>query len=150
MERGALDERRAEVAALNHHHPQGVLMTTAAPPTAAAVETGSDREAWLALRRTAITATEAGAILGVSKFSTPIDVYLEKIGELPTVTQTPRMEAGHRMQRPIIDWWAERAEREVEHCHPFSFMRRAGSIMGASLDALTRDDASPIDAKNIG
>lgn len=109
------------------------------------------RARWLAVRRTAVTATDAGAILGVSPYATPLDVFLEKRGEAPEVIQTERMEAGNRMQRPIIDWWAERREIEVVHEAPFCFRKsETDPLIGASLDAYRKDDGSPVDAKNIG
>lgn len=124
-------------------------MTTISP----AVNTEQDRRTrWLDERRTAVTATDAAAIVGVSSYATPLDVYLEKVGERPEIVQTERMEAGNRMQRPIIDWWAERAGVMVEHADPFTFQRsKELSRIGASLDARLADGSrSPVDAKNIG
>ena len=109
------------------------------------------RELWLAERRTAITATDAGAILGVSPYATPLDVFLEKVGEAVEVVQTERMDAGNRMQRPIIDWWADRKQVEVVHERPWYFRNSVSEpLIGASLDAYRKDDGAPIDAKNIG
>jgi len=112
---------------------------------------GEAKKLWLAERRTAITATDAGAILGVSKFATPLDVFLEKTGQGVDIVQTERMEAGNRMQRPIIDWWADRNEVAVVHEAPWTF-RKSPHVprVGASLDATRADDNCPIDAKNIG
>ena len=57
------------------------------------VEQGSAE--WLALRRTKITATDAAAILGVSPWKTPLQLYNEKISDgLPTPVN-------ERMQRGI-------------------------------------------------
>lgn len=112
---------------------------------------GEAKRAWLAERRKAITATDAGAILGVSKFATPLDVFLAKTGQAVEVVQTERMEAGNRMQRPIIDWWAERKGIAVVHERPWCFRRSEQEPMiGASLDAYRQEDGAPVDAKNIG
>lgn len=109
------------------------------------------RAAWLADRRSAITATDLGAILGVSKFATPIDVYLDKLGELPETAPTEWMEAGNRMQRPIIDWWAERQGVAVRHGTPYVLTRSQElTRIGASLDAQVVTTGEPVDAKNIG
>lgn len=40
-----------------------------------------DREQWLAYRQNGIGGSEIGALLGIYKWSTPLDLYLEKIGE---------------------------------------------------------------------
>jgi putative phage-type endonuclease len=107
--------------------------------------------AFLAARRLAITATDAGAILGVSPYATPLSVYLEKIGEPLAVEQTERMEMGNWFQRPIINLWAKRERQEVVHGHPFTFLHRDGTHIGATLDAWTvTPGVYPVDAKNIG
>lgn len=113
------------------------------------------KEKWLVERRTAITATDAGAILGVSKYAAPIDVYLDKVGEGHQVVQTDRMEAGNRMQRPIIEWWADRKGVSVFHEPAWTFRKSEREArIGASLDAYVfGKDATatmPVDAKNIG
>ena len=109
------------------------------------------KERWLAERRTAITATDAGAILGVSKFATALDVFLEKTGQAVEVVQTERMEAGNRMRWPIIDWWADRKGVETVHERPWCFRRSAKvPLIGASLDARLADESAVVDAKNIG
>ena len=41
----------------------------------------SDRDQWLAERRTGIGGSDAGAILGVNKYRTALDVYLDKTGQ---------------------------------------------------------------------
>lgn len=111
----------------------------------------TDRDRWLAARRMAITATDAGAILGVSSFATPLDVFLSKTGQDVEVVQTERMEAGNRMQRPIIDWWSERRGEAVVHEAPWTFRTSAKELrIGASLDAYRVEDAAPVDAKNVG
>ncbi len=118
--------------------------------TAAKLATDTPRDAWLDARRQAITATDAGAILGVSKFASRMDVYLDKLGERPEIEQTSWMLAGNRMQRTIIDWWAEQANVGVVHAEPYTFTRKGMSRIGASLDAVRADNNQPIDAKNIG
>lgn len=49
--------------------PTGVLLLSADAP----------REEWLAIRREGVTATDLPAILGLSKYKTAIDVWLEKV-----------------------------------------------------------------------
>jgi putative phage-type endonuclease len=48
--------------------------------TAQAIKTNS-RDEWLAVRRRGIGGSDVGAILGVSPWKTPLDVYFDKIGE---------------------------------------------------------------------
>lgn len=58
------------------------------------------RELWLAERRTGLGGSDAAAALGVSKWKTPLQLYLEKIGEYE-VTQNDAMEWGNRLE-PVV------------------------------------------------
>ena len=40
-----------------------------------------DRESWLRERRRGIGGSDIGAILGLNKYRSPLDVYLDKIGD---------------------------------------------------------------------
>ncbi|MFI1182590.1 YqaJ viral recombinase family protein [Streptomyces sp. NPDC020799] len=42
-----------------------------------------DREQWLAVRRTGIGGSDVAAVLGMSRYASPYEVYLDKRGELP-------------------------------------------------------------------
>ncbi|MEV5567586.1 lambda-exonuclease family protein [Streptomyces sp. NPDC052196] len=60
-------------------------MTTATvtPTGVVAAPAGLDREQWLTVRRKGVGGSEVAAILGMSKYTSPIEVYLDKRGELP-------------------------------------------------------------------
>lgn len=96
------------------------------------------KQKWLAERRTGLGGTDASAIMGVSRFKTPMQVCLDKWGELPEQPDNDRMRYG-RMQEPVIrQWYADQTGRSVtvpagvvRHSkHPF--------ILG-SFDGLTDD-----------
>ena len=123
------------------------------------------KAAWLAERRTCITATDVAKILGFSKFGGPIDVYLDKIGELPELDQSAAPLAWGRRMEPII------LQAYHEECAPLLIeppytLRRSvvEPLIGATLDAcrvrpLERFDSiftnsndldgRPGDAKNV-
>jgi len=65
------------------------------------------REEWLAQRRSYLGASETAAILGFDKYRTPLDVYLEKRGEVTPEPAGQRAEAGLRAEQMIADWLAE-------------------------------------------
>ena len=59
----------------------------------AAINTAAmTREDWLQERRRGIGGSEAAAILGLSPWATPLDVYLDKIGEGEEVEETEAMQ----------------------------------------------------------
>lgn len=62
------------------------------------------REEWLANRKSYLGASETAAILGFDKYRTPLDVYLEKRGEVEPDPAGQRAEAGLRAEQMIADW----------------------------------------------
>lgn len=62
-----------------------------------------DREQWLAARRNGIGGSDIGAILGVSPFKTPVDVFLAKTQPNPVEETNERFYWGHALEQPIID-----------------------------------------------
>ena len=61
---------------------------------------------WYEARSTGIGASEAAAACGVSQWSTPLEIYHRKRGELPEKEQTDAMRLGHLLE-PVIqkEWW---------------------------------------------
>lgn len=66
--------------------PTGILIAPAGLP----------REQWLALRRSGIGGSDIGALLGLSRYTSAFELYLDKRGELPAI---PRPEALERAAR---------------------------------------------------
>jgi putative phage-type endonuclease len=60
----------------------------------------------LALRRTGITGTDISAILGLSKFRSAMDVYLDKVGEALPVVETEDMLRGQFLEDGLRRWYA--------------------------------------------
>lgn len=58
-------------------------------------------EEWLDWRRKGITGSDIGAICGVNPWSSPMTVYLDKIGELPAKNDNDKMLFG-RLYEPVI------------------------------------------------
>lgn len=54
-----------------------------------------------AKRRLGVGASDVGAILGLSKYKTPLDVYMEKLGLTPPSEDSEAAEWGHRLE-PVI------------------------------------------------
>lgn len=108
------------------------------------------QEAWLAERRTAVTASDVGPILGVG-YRTAMDVYLSKKGLAQDET-TERMRWGLKLQRAILEEYAERTGVPVEFADPYMLHRHPDfPHLGATLDARRADgDRRPVDAKNVG
>ncbi|MED4581842.1 YqaJ viral recombinase family protein [Brevibacillus choshinensis] len=64
-------------------------------------------EDWLEHRRLGIGGSDAAAICGLSRYRSPMAVYLDKLGELPPLEDNPKMKAGRILEPVIADWFAE-------------------------------------------
>ncbi|MFJ6748298.1 YqaJ viral recombinase family protein [Streptomyces sp. NPDC091266] len=85
----------------------------AVAPTAVLVApAGSEHAHWLASRRHGIGGSDIAAVLGMSRYTSPIELYLDKVGELGDVPRSPELvEAafwGHQHEPTIAKVFAER------------------------------------------
>lgn len=82
------------------------------------------REQWLNYRRGGIGGSDIAAICGLSKWRTPIHVYLEKLGEAPEEQTSEAAEWGTRLEPVIADKFADEhpewaiTEKKVIYGHP--------------------------------
>lgn len=96
-------------------------------------------EEWLQQRRRGIGGSDAAAVLGLSKWSTPLQVYYQKLGEAPPIPESEPMRWGKLLEPVLRQEYADQTGREIlmtdgvitSEQHPF---------MLASLDGFTRDD----------
>lgn len=96
-----------------------------------------DRAEFLAARRHGIGGSDVAPILGLSKWATPLDVYLAKIGEAPEIEETEVMRWGNLLEPVVRDEYARRTGREVDvPVGPISNPKYPFAI--ANLDGLTR------------
>lgn len=70
------------------------------------IQTPEGREEWLGWRKGNINASEAGALLGVDKYRTPLALYYEKFGDLAT-EETEAMRRGRWLEPAVIKAVAE-------------------------------------------
>jgi putative phage-type endonuclease len=108
------------------------------------------RNGWLEDRRKAIGGTEVAAILGLSKWSSPMQVWLNKRG-MVEVPDNYQMAWGRRLERPILEGYADHVGHPITFAKPYEFLKSpVVKVLGASLDARWADgDQRPVDAKNI-
>lgn len=96
------------------------------------------RSEWLAERRTGIGGSDAAAIVGISKWRTPYEVWAEKRGELVEQEDNMDMLIGRALEPEIRQRYADKTGRVV--MLPQGILRHpVHSWMLASLDGLTED-----------
>src|SRR5690606_29968470 len=79
------------------------------------------REDWLQARRRGIGGSDIATIAGVNPWSSPVELYLDKLGELPERPETDAMRFGKRLEQVVADEFAER--------HPDLRVERVNSIL---------------------
>ncbi len=102
----------------------------------------------LEIRKTTIGASESAAALGISKWKTPLDVYMEKIGMAPMQEDNEAMYWGREFEEPI----AKRYEKETgESLLPWPpCTSEKHKFMSANLDRVIVNGSSAVECKNVG
>jgi len=68
-------------------------------------------------RRMTIGGSEVAAVLGLSPWQSPLDVYMRKIGEQPEQEPTDAMRWGCLLEDLVAREWADRNDRNIERCN---------------------------------
>lgn len=99
----------------------------------------TDRASWLALRRQDVTASTAGALLGVHEYTTPYELWALKAGHLAEPDDdSPSMRRGRLLEPVALQLLAEEhPEWEIEPGR--SYYRDPLARLGATPDALAAD-----------
>lgn len=75
-----------------------------------------DTAHWLRLRKQGLGASDAAAILGLSKWGTPLSVYLDKLSDSIDDTMSDRQDWGHRLEEPVAQWVRDTKGLQVTDC----------------------------------
>lgn len=107
-----------------------------------------DKPSWLAARRDGIGSSDAAAVLAVSPYQSPLQVYAEKLQIVePDDTEIERMEWGLLLEEPIAARYRVVTGRALVDPGRFTIQRsRTRPFMQATLDR----DILPIDDRGPG
>lgn len=75
---------------------------------------GMSREEWLEIRRASVGGSDASAIVGLSKWSSPLSVWADKLGKLEEKPETEAMRMGRDLEAYVAERWAEATGKRVE------------------------------------
>ncbi len=113
---------------------------------------------WLETRRLGIGGSDAGAICGLNKYSSPLSVYLDKLGLLPEKEETEPMRFGKDLEDYVAKRFEEQTGKKVrklnkmlQHTeHTFMLANVDRVIVGenALLECKTASDMISIDSEN--
>ena len=97
-------------------------------------------------RRNGIGSSDLAAIMGLSPWRTPYDVYLDKTGVLEDQESNPAMEAGNRFEDGVLDYAEDiLGELKRNQTKPVS-----GTPIVVNTDAVVCNGLVPVEAKTVG
>lgn len=100
-------------------------------------------------RRSGIGASEIGAILGVNRFKTPLDVYAEKLGLKEATPDNPALRWGRILEPAIASAYEEFHGVELSECaHRVKEFDGCRFLM--TPDRLSEDEALIVEIKTAG
>ena len=76
----------------------------------------SKRNAFLAERKTGIGGSDVAAVIGISRWKTPLEVWEEKTGRANPTEESPAMYWGTMLEAVVADEFAKRTGFKVERC----------------------------------
>jgi predicted phage-related endonuclease len=104
-----------------------------------------ERAGWLEARRSYLTASDMPAVLGESKFGSPLSIYLEKVegGERPAPTIHDPAFWGTVFERPILDAIAPQYGWQIHNYGGALLVSRSVPELACTLDAELVVDGQP-------
>jgi len=102
---------------------------------------------WLDWRRQGIGGSDVAAICSMSRYKSPMAVYLDKLGEIPPIEDNPKMKAGRMLEPLIADWFAEETGMKVWRRNAI-FQHREYPFMLANIDRWLPGQNAGLECKN--
>lgn len=95
-------------------------------------------EAWLAARQKGIGGSDCAAVVGLSRYSSPLDVWLQKTGRKPTTPENEAMLWGRLLEPIVRTEFARRSGLTVKEC-PYILQSRKYPFMIANVDGIVTE-----------
>jgi len=106
-----------------------------------------EHQDWLDWRRQGIGGSDVAAICGFSKYSSPMNVYLDKLGEMPPIEDNPQMKAGRKLEPTIAEIFKEDTGKRVMQQHSI-FQHKEHPFMLANIDRWVIGENAGLEIKN--
>lgn len=105
-----------------------------------------DRTAWLEERRKGIGGSDAAAVLGMNPNSSPLAVYMDKLGLAPEKEETEAMRLGTDLEEYVAQRFCEETGKQV--CtSPHAFVHPDFLFMRANVDRLVDGEDAGLECK---
>lgn len=124
-------------------------------PSADAVGVGLTRDEWLEVRKQGLGGSDIASVLGASPWKSPLQLYLEKTGEIEDeFKETEAIRWGQRLEQPIADEFSETTgivtfqpePITIYRSHDLACAQASPDRLGGSPDAVD----SWVEIKSVG
>ncbi|XEC97013.1 YqaJ viral recombinase family protein [Paenibacillus tarimensis] len=102
---------------------------------------------WLKWRQKGIGGSDVAPICNMSRYRSAMNVYLDKLGELPPLEDDPKMKAGRMLEPLIADWFAEETGMKVWRQNAI-FQHPEHPFMLANIDRWLPGQNAGLECKN--
>jgi putative phage-type endonuclease len=110
----------------------------------------TEREKWLLERRKGIGGSDVGAIIGISQYSTPLDIYLDKTGQTPLESEeNAAMYWGNQLEEIVAKEFAKRTGRTVQRRNS-PFVHPQYDFLRANIDRYIVGEKAVLECKTAG
>lgn len=107
---------------------------------------GMTREAWIAERKKSIGGSDAAAIIGLSKWSSPYSVWAEKTGKLPEKEDSEAMRIGRDLEDYVAQRFMEATGKHVRRRNAILYNER-WPFAHANVDRLVDGERAGLECK---
>lgn len=106
-----------------------------------------ERNEWLEYRKHGIGGSDVGAICSLSRFKSPLEVFMDKTNQLPPTPDNARMAAGRRLEPFIADWFQEETGIQIE-VDSWMYQHPEHKFMLANVDRIVSNENAGVEIKN--
>ena len=108
------------------------------------------RDEWLLARKNSIGASEVAAVMGISKYQTPYDIYQDKISpDLKSLPDSWRLFIGREAEEPIARYYVQQTGRQVKKDNKIRLAEKYPFI-SANLDRVITPSGNETDEDKVG
>ena len=107
-------------------------------PLIVAKTTEITHEAWLAARRKGIGGSDAAAVCGLSRYSSALDIWLQKMGRKPATPDNEAMHWGRLLEPVVRAEFVRRTGLTVKEC-PYLMAHKDYPFMLANVDGIVSE-----------
>jgi len=107
---------------------------------------GMDRQDWLTRRRHSIGGSDAAGVLGLSKWSSPMSVWADKLGRVSDKEDTEAMRLGRDLEDYVAHRWTEATGKRVKRVNAILYNEQH-PYAHADLDRMVIGESSGLECK---